>query len=184
MHSGINHLLIGHEVAERELITRLHLVGITRDELLVYLHCLFCLACNRIELDYRLFKVPLPLANLTQKSQMLYAALACLAILAVIANQLIEGQISLIRLDGIAEQFIAVPQLGQCLQRLCPMQMSRRFVCVCVCERVKGAQSICMILQLVGIEILIRRHAGEKQQKKEECSTLLAASAALTNTLY
>lgn len=44
---------------------------------------------------------------------MLYAAFACRAKLTVIANLLIEGQISLVRLDGILEQLIAAPQIGQ-----------------------------------------------------------------------
>lgn len=98
---------------------------------------------------------------LTQKSQMLYAALACRAVLAVIGNQQTEAQITLVRLDGVSKQHITASQLGQLLQRPCPMQMSRSFVCVRVCERVKGAQSILMILQLVGIEIWFRRHAKD-----------------------
>lgn len=101
--------------------------------------------------------------NLTQKSEMLYATLPSRAVLAVIGNHLTEGQITLVRLDGIMEQHITAPQIRQLLQRLCPMQMSSGLVCVCVRERVKGAQSFLMILQLVGIgiEIRIRRHAED-----------------------
>lgn len=93
---------------------------------------------------------------------MLYAALAGRAILAVIGNHLTEGQITLVRLDGIMEQHITAPLLGQLLQRLCPMQMSSGLVCVCVRERVKGEQSFLRILQLVGIEIRLGLDAMQR----------------------